>query len=163
MKKKRKTKLIWFTWIEILNTSSQQVQESKLSLENLEAEGLHWHQTPLLTHRAPGRATGHPSVLNLPQKSCAAAAGRVGTLTGEWGPRRRDRRHGWLPPCPALPSPASPLQALPGKAPWQYLWELRTPPWKDIENFKHTHLSRLLSGKVTWHCLTASVFYWSKL
>lgn len=34
-------KLIRFTWIEILNSSSQQVQESKLFLENLEAEGLH--------------------------------------------------------------------------------------------------------------------------
>lgn len=113
MKKKRKTKLIWFTWIEILNTSSQQVQESKLFLENLEAEGLHWHQTPSLTHRAPGRATGHPSVLNLPQKSCAAAAGRVGTLTGQQGPRRQDRRHGWLPLCPSqprFPPPGSPQE-----------------------------------------------------
>lgn len=44
-----------------------------------------------------------------------------------------------------------------------YLWELRTPPQKDRENFKHTHLSRLSSEKGTQGFLTETVVYRSKL
>lgn len=69
----------------------------------------------------------------------------------------------WLAAALPFPAPLPPSRLSPGRHPDNTWWELRTPLWKDIENFKHTHLSRLPSGKVTWRCLTASVFYWSKL
>lgn len=147
----------------MLNTSSWQVQESKLFLEYSKVEGLHWHQTPSLAHRAQGRAIKHPSVLKFPWENCTTVAWRVGILMAELVSQRRGRRQGWLCcpalcfPAPLIPSSLSPERHPDNRAPAQ------TPPRKNIEKFKHTHLSRVLSGKVTWRFFTASVVYWSKL
>lgn len=70
-----------------------------------------------------------------------------------------------LPFCPSqprFPPPGSPREdTLTIKH--LYRWEFWTTPQKNTENFKYTHLSRLLPGKVTWCFLTATVVYWSKL
>ena len=113
-------KLIWFTWKENLNTSSLAGQESKLFLANLEAAGLHWYQTPLLTHGAQGRPAAHPSFKpstgELHHCRKTSESSDRGTGPKETGSEAQLT----APSCPALPSPAPPLQALPGKAPRQW-------------------------------------------
>lgn len=103
-------KLVLSTWIKILSTSSQKGNESKLFLENSEAEGLHGDQNPLLIHKAKGQANRHLSLLNPPNETCTAAvqSGNSDTETEAKEARIRGMPISASLSCPSQPHFATP-------------------------------------------------------